>query len=627
MQLRRINKRHRAAWTTPVVAAFTSIAVVAAAAFGGNDILKTQEFGSGPITPMVAEGSFAEGNTIVVDDPAIATQGEGEGPKAVKEFHRDEEFSQFALTWTGEHDVPAFVRAKQADGSWTQWLSLDDIGTEGPGKHGTELIYVGPTHDVQVSVGNIDLYADEAQLADAAAADGRTLPSDLDVVFIDGNAQDGIAPMADLTSGSMPSVVSRAGWGADESMRCSTPHIDDRVNAITLHHTAGLNDYSRAQAAAQVRGIFAYHARTLNWCDIGYNALVDKYGTIYEGRYGGLNKAVQGAHVGGFNSNNWGISMIGNYSEQPPTEETLESVAAMVGWKSAISGINPSGTARLYSGGYRGSKYPAGQTVTVPAFLGHNDLHNTECPGAYTMSYWPQLRRDATQKYRAVEASGGLGSWDWGLDDGLDSGLTTDLDGLTNVDPGLDTGDTNTSSNHSSESEISTAKAVIGIAAALLALAAASNMVNPEGGEGGEGGINIDRKEEVVAGITVEEMPNIISKVVTLTGDRGLAEIWTAILNGFGPVLGLAVGGPTLADVDSQLIYQLFTNGVVLSSKDTGTHALVGEIAKKWAENPEALRLPTSDEYRLDGSTIRVDFQGGYITFDPLTQQAQVFTN
>ncbi|MGV2482190.1 UNVERIFIED_CONTAM: N-acetylmuramoyl-L-alanine amidase, partial [Salmonella enterica subsp. enterica serovar Weltevreden] len=79
-----------------------------------------------------------------------------------------------------------------------------------------------------------------------------------------------------------------------ENLRCKGADYDDGVKAIALHHTAGSNNYTRAQAAAQVRAAYTYHAQNLGWCDIGYNALVDKYGTIYEGRYGGLDKAVQG---------------------------------------------------------------------------------------------------------------------------------------------------------------------------------------------------------------------------------------------------------------------------------------------------------------------------------------------
>ena len=49
-----------------------------------------------------------------------------------------------------------------------------------------------------------------------------------------------------------------------------------------------------------MRGIYTYHARTLGWCDVGYNVLVDKYGQAFEGRRGGLDRNVQGAHAGGF---------------------------------------------------------------------------------------------------------------------------------------------------------------------------------------------------------------------------------------------------------------------------------------------------------------------------------------
>jgi hypothetical protein len=43
---------------------------------------------------------------------------------------------------------------------------------------------------------------------------------------------------------------------------------------VVLHHTATSNAY--VDGAAEVRAIYAYHAKTLRWGDIGYHSLIDK---------------------------------------------------------------------------------------------------------------------------------------------------------------------------------------------------------------------------------------------------------------------------------------------------------------------------------------------------------------
>jgi hypothetical protein len=55
--------------------------------------------------------------------------------------------------------------------------------------------------------------------------------------------------------------------------------------------------------------------------DIGYQYLIDESGRVYEGRYSGTDsypghdaegvKVVMAAHVGGFNSGNTGIALLG----------------------------------------------------------------------------------------------------------------------------------------------------------------------------------------------------------------------------------------------------------------------------------------------------------------------------
>ena len=77
-------------------------------------------------------------------------------------------------------------------------------------------------------------------------------------------------------------------------MRCGEPAYDNGIRAGVVHHTAGSNDYAPEDSAGIVRSIYAYHTRTLGWCDIAYNALVDKYGQVFEGRAGGIDQARRG---------------------------------------------------------------------------------------------------------------------------------------------------------------------------------------------------------------------------------------------------------------------------------------------------------------------------------------------
>ena len=86
--------------------------------------------------------------------------------------------------------------------------------------------------------------------------------------------------------------------------------------------------------------IYAYHTVTLGWCDIAYNALVDKYGQVFEGRAGGITKDVMGSHTGGFNSDVWGVSMIGNFGTSPP-DIMIKTVGRLLGWRLGLDHVNP----------------------------------------------------------------------------------------------------------------------------------------------------------------------------------------------------------------------------------------------------------------------------------------------
>jgi flagellar hook assembly protein FlgD len=186
-----------------------------------------------------------------------------------------------------------------------------------------------------------------------------------------------------------PPIVTRAEWGADESWCSGDPGVASLAMAF-LHHTDTSNDYTEAQAPAIVRAIYYYHTKVLGWDDIGYNFLIDKYGTIYEGRAGSITANVIGAQVLGFNTHSLGVALIGDYMNVAPTAAQLASLEQLLAWKFAINGIDPLGTAVMTC--ETTQKFQAGQQVTLPTIAGHRDANYTDCPGTDAYALLPQIR-------------------------------------------------------------------------------------------------------------------------------------------------------------------------------------------------------------------------------------------
>ncbi|MFJ5176549.1 peptidoglycan recognition protein [Streptomyces griseoviridis] len=195
--------------------------------------------------------------------------------------------------------------------------------------------------------------------------------------------------------GDRPRIVTRRGWGADEKLRERKFVYTTTVKAAFVHHTATGNGYTCAQSASVIRGIYRYHVKSLRWRDIGYNFLIDKCGGIYEGRAGGVGKAVLGAHTLGFNSNSTGIAVLGSFGSAKPPAAAVTALARLTAWKLGLYGANPRGKTYLKSGG--GNLYRKGKNVRLNVISGHRDGFATDCPGGQLYSRLGTTRTTAAR--------------------------------------------------------------------------------------------------------------------------------------------------------------------------------------------------------------------------------------
>ncbi|CAL9437018.1 hypothetical protein GCM10010266_02700 [Streptomyces griseomycini] len=194
-----------------------------------------------------------------------------------------------------------------------------------------------------------------------------------------------------------PAIVPRSVWLGDAAREQPPPRYDDEVVAVFVHHTDSPNDYDCADAPGIIRGLYQGQTLGRDWDDLGYNFVVDRCGTVYEGRAGGADRPVTGAHAQGFNHRTTGIAALGTFTEGvfvPP--EMLRSIAALTAWKLGTSGTDPRGDVRLVSSN-GGSRYAAGTTAVLPAVAGHSDGYMTSCPGAALYARLPDIRELAAR--------------------------------------------------------------------------------------------------------------------------------------------------------------------------------------------------------------------------------------
>jgi len=388
----------------------TSVAVAA-------PVLTLPAAAARPVTPVVRTVPLAATATGPVSMDAQSrsssvTPGRHDPVRRLQTAQRPtERFSLVAVTWRRTEPGSAYavqVRTR-SDGRWTPWTELHqdrDAPNRGSsetdgGRDATAPLWAGPSDGVEVRV-DVQRGAAPRDLSAVLVDPGRS-PADAAVDQRPAASADAHVPR--------PTIYSRRHWGADESLRRHAPQYSDTITAAFVHHTAGTNSYRRADVPAIIRGIYAFHVKGRGWSDVGYNFFVDRFGRIWEGRYGGIDKPVLGAHTGGFNTRTFGVAVLGHFEAVGPNVATVQSIARVIAWRFAMYGPGigrkATGRTRLTSAGGGTSRHSAGQRVTLYRISGHRDVGKTACPGEMLYRKLPWIRQLAAERMRKESTHGG----------------------------------------------------------------------------------------------------------------------------------------------------------------------------------------------------------------------------
>jgi hypothetical protein len=330
-------------------------------------------------------------------------------------------YGAVGVTWSGSPTEPALthddiaveVRTRDEAG-WSEWTEAHYSDEHGPdpdspealtSRPGTDELLVGEVDEVQVRIDTRG--AAPADLRLAVVDPGVATSTERESAAIDTGAAEGAAESptespAEPATGTLassegdlalsaasytpkPKIFSRAQWGANESLRDASSLRYFEVHAGFVHHTVNANGYTKSDVPAILRGIYAYHTQARGWSDVGYNFLVDRFGRVWEGRYGGVDRPVVGAHTLGYNDDSFAMSAIGNFEETAAPQAMIEAYGAVFAWKLSLHGVN-AGSMRQYV-----------TSRTFPAINGHRDAASTACPGKFLYARLGQIRTLAKQ--------------------------------------------------------------------------------------------------------------------------------------------------------------------------------------------------------------------------------------
>jgi hypothetical protein len=299
--------------------------------------------------------------------------------------------SHVGITWHGAEDAVVQARWRLASGGWSEWTGLE------------------VNHDLTDTAGATAVYSSVVRVDDATDLDTRVVSGDAhDITVTAIDAEHGPrhlvpAPALPRAGAGManaavpaPGIVTRAQWGADESIRKGTPEFAP-LSKLIVHHTDTQNN--DPDPAATVRAIYVFHVQTRGWNDIGYNFLVDAQGRVYEGRYARdyapgevhtgedvSGRGVIGAHAEGANTGSVGVALLGAFDSASPTNAAINGLQSVLAWKADRHDIDAVGASNYTR--------PDGSVIpNLPNISGHRDTKSTACPGDVVYAMLSRIRR------------------------------------------------------------------------------------------------------------------------------------------------------------------------------------------------------------------------------------------
>lgn len=313
---------------------------------------------------------------------------------ALSSHHRDLRLAypatHIAFSWVGPNATKVRFRTWSEDGTASSWARTPEVHgprrAERKGRHFSSMLTVDRA--VRVEWAGVGPRAEDIQ---------RVTLDYLNT--LDGPRREVKVPtVAEAAEG--PSIITRAQWGADESMKRDCARNFFPLQQIFVHHTAGKNYDSNPKAT--MRAIYWYHVVRQGWCDIGYNFVIGPEGTVFEGRFARRYKpwelhdgetpsgrVVAGAHAAGYNSGSLGVSLMGNYSQIPLPPAARRTLVELLAWEVDRHELDPEARHT-----YRNPD--SGLSRRLRVIAGHRDAGQTDCPGSYVYSDLRRIRRDVS---------------------------------------------------------------------------------------------------------------------------------------------------------------------------------------------------------------------------------------